>query len=382
MIRNRKKASELHVILSATELPDNNVDSRLFTRDTLCLNLLKVTKRRKMAETISSRYKTNMMLAQEFSLEEVQGELLTTMTQVINAWEIYWDKKNKKNKNKEYSMNLSSNTKLSTFGEITGYFVNAFKNNMSKKYGKFKTEKRSTAKQFIYLDAPIVQKDENSKRSHYDSLVDKNSDVDTFEYKQSIGYLISELRSFDKKENEKQSLAYQGKSNVPIKRQSHLARLFVALLNPRYQGNIDQIRLNLGWTDYIFKRNRDILFKKLRHDYSQLGEALLSHVLESQGDDLVGDIKETEKKSSLPKKLEVHSVFSMKKEENKTKYSLTVSVDEYINGQWKPYKEVKTHELVIPVKSKKALSFDEAKKQLQNKAQEDVLKAKQMVQKY
>lgn len=356
MIRNRKKSSELNVILSPNELPDNKTDSRLFTRDTLCLNLMKVAKRRKMAETIAYRYKSNAMLSQEFSYEEVHGELLTTITQVINAWETYWANKSKKKSN--YDITLSSKTSLSYFGEITGYFVNAYKNNISKKYGKFKTEKRAAVKQFVYLDAPISG-DESSKNS-YDSLVSKNSSADLIEYNQSIGYLIKTLRAYDKKENLKQQELFNGKE-VPLKRQSHLARLFVALLNPRYQGNIDQIRENFGWTDYIFKRNKEVLFKKLKSEHSELGNILLHFVVNDQHDELVGEAKQEEQKKMIPKKLEVHSVFSMKNDNGKTRYSLTISVDQMIEGRWQPVKVVKKHELIVPLKSKKPVSYDEAK---------------------
>ena len=368
MIRNRKK-SELNVIGSANELPDNNVDSSLFTRDTLCLNLLKVANRRKMAATISNRYQTNKKLAAEFSYEEVNGELLTTITQVINAWEAYWKRENKEVDNS--GIQLAASTDLSTFGSLVGYLMTAFKNNISKKYSKFKTEKRASAKQFVYLDS---SQEEHINNAYEGMIADKNSTLDKMEYNNAINYLIKELRSFDKKENTKQSALAKGRE-VPIKRKSFLAKLFVALLNPRYQGNLDQIRINFGWTDYIFKRNKEMLFRKLKSEHADLGLNLLNFIVTSQHEQAIGEMKEKEQEKQLPKQLAAHSVFGMTKEGAKTKYTMTVTVDQMVNGKWQTVQLIKKHELVISTKSKEAVSFDEAKAELTAKSSGDLSKA-------
>ena len=372
MIRNRQN-KELHVISSANELPDNQVDSSLFSRDSLCLNLLKVAKRRKMAETVASRYQTNKLLASEFSYEEVNGELLTTITQVINAWESFWKRENKQKD--DSGIQLAAATDLSTFGSLTGYLVTAYKNNISKKYSKFKTEKRSSAKQFVYLDS---SQEEHINNAYEGLIADKNNAVDKMEYNNAVNFLIKELRSFDKKENAKQAQIYKAKP-IPMKRQSFLAKLFVALLNPRYQGNLDQIRINFAWTDYIFKRNKEMLFRKLKNEHSELGLSLLNFIVTSQHDQSVGELKEKEQKLKIPKKLEAHSVFGMTKEGSKTKYYMTICVNQYLEGKWKVFQVVKKHELILSEKNKN-LSFDEAKSQLSAKAAGDMDKAKLIIQ--
>lgn len=371
MIRNRKK-QELNVILSANELPDNQTDSSLFTRDTLCLNLLKVAKRRKMAETVASRYQTNKLLAAEFSYEEVNGELLTTITQVINAWEAFW-KREKKQKD-DSGIQLALSTDLSTFGSLTGYLVTAYKNNISKKYSKFKTEKRASAKQFIYLDS---SQEEYINNAYEGLIAQKSSSLDKMEYNNAVNFLIKELREFDRKENHKQAEIYK-QQPIPMKRKSFLAKLFVALLNPRYQGNLDQIRINFGWTDYIFKRNKEMLFRKLRNEHKDLGLNLLNFIINSQHDQNCGEIKEKEQKINIPKKLEASSVFGMVNEGNQTKYYLTVSINQFIEGRWKPIQVIKKHEIIATGKQKN-ISYDEAKNELSKKAMADLNKAQMLV---
>ena len=199
MIKNKKEASVESVIFSANDIPESSTPSNLFNRDTLCLNLMKVARKRKMAETISSRYKTNKLLSQEFSLEETTGELFTTITQVINAWECFWLKKTGKNAD-HMNINLSDKTDLSSFGMVTGYLVNAYSNNISKRYSKFKTEKRASAKSFVSIDS---SDEEHINNANEGLIASKTSSLDKIEYKNAVGFLIKELRKFDKLENSK-----------------------------------------------------------------------------------------------------------------------------------------------------------------------------------
>lgn len=357
------------IVYLSSNLPEPTTNSELFTRDSLCVNLLKIAKQRKIAKTYSDRYQSHYKLASEFNLEEVNGELLTTITQVINAWEVYWDLKHKRKTS--HNIQLSPNTDLSTFGFVVGYLVTSFKNNMSKKYTKFTTEKRSSAKQFIYLDS---SQEEHINNSYEGLIAEKTGYIDNYEYKDAISFLIRELRKIDKVENEKQQNIYAG-NPVPMKRKSYLAKLFVALLNPRYQGNLDQIRINFGWTDYIFKRNKSILFEKMQTDYSELGINLLNYVVNSQHDRNIGEIKEKEKAKTIKKKAVANSVFGMKVEGNKTKYYLTVTIDEVsFGGKQQTIQVVKQHEIIS--NKKKPISYDEAKTKLTEKANGDLLKAK------
>jgi hypothetical protein len=197
-------------------------------------------------------------------------------------------------------------------------------------------------------------------------------------YRQTLGYVIKSLRDLDKTANQESTLKY-APAPVPSKNVSCLARLFVALMNPRYQGNINQIQDNLKITEYIFKRNRDLLIETLRNSYPEACRELLIH-LQNTNQSQVGNIKEKDRQSQAPKKLEVHAVFTMKQEKNKTKYAYTVSIDEMVNGKWQPYKMIKQHELIVPLKGKKTVSYDQAKNTLQSKAQGDEVKARQLLQ--
>lgn len=378
MIRNKRKDSGLDAILSANAIPADHIDSRNFTRDSLCHNLLKVTKKLHTAEHYAYAFRNNQRLNQDFSKEEIESDLLETIVHVLNAWETYWGRKKKKKV--ANPINLAPTTELNTFGKVKGYLLQAFQNNLRKKYTQYKTDKRSLSKVVISLDAPAHQDDgSNATKSLHDELVAGNCEIARHEYQQGIAFLIKHLRNYDKTENERLSKLYPH-GPLAVKRQSRLAWLFVMLLNPRYQGNIEEIRDRLGWTDYIFKRNRELLFSRLRSDYPELGGSLLSHIVQTQHQGVIGEARESKRAETSPKKkqFEVHSVFSMKQEKSKTKYSLTVSIDELVNGSWKPVKVVKKRVLVMPGTSD-LTTYQQAKEKLQTQSRDDIMKAKKLM---
>lgn len=372
MIRKKKKLAEPTFNLNV--LPEASSSTEGMSRDTLCHFLLMLSTRRKMAETVANKYKTNAKLSGDFSYEEIHGDLVITITQVLNAWEGYWSKKKKvKSKTIGVKINSAKGLRMNTFGDVTGYLVNAFKNNIAKKYARFKTNKRAAAKSFVHLDS---SEDEHTNNA-YEAYI-SHEPIKDVEYKHTLGAFIKFLREIDKKENDKQALVYGTKSNVPMKKQSSLARLFVALLNPRYKGNIDLIRERLDWTDYIFKRNKEILFKKLKSEYSDIGLSMLSHAIEMNSSPISESSDDNEKSSyKIPKKMEVHKIYGMKPDGKNQKYTLTISVDEFKNGSWISVKKIEKKLIVKP----NSLSFDEAKKKLESTSQKEFIQAQNLIKK-
>lgn len=68
----------------------------------------------------------------------------------------------------------------------------------------------------------------------------------------------------------------------------------------------------------------------------------------------------------------------MVNEGNQTKYYLTVSINQFIEGRWKPLQVIKKHEIVATGKQKN-ISYDEAKNELSKKAMADLTKAQMLV---
>lgn len=362
--------------------PSEKDSTAEWTRDQLCQCLLMLSTRRKMVESVSNKYKTNHLLSNEFSYEEVHGELVITISQVLNAWEGYWIKNGKpKSKTSTIGIEINSNseTKLKYFGEITGYFVNAFKNNISKKYSKFKTDKRSALKSYVHIDAASQNaQDDDVNKNAIEAYTSYNPE-DLRNYKQSVADFVRFLRDVDLKENQKQLAIYKQRQLIPMKRKSCLARLFVALMNPRYKGNIDLVKENLGFTDYIFKRNREIMIKKLQQEFKDEGLEMLSFAIEHNKSPLA-DGSDTIATTAPQKKLEVQSSFVMTKESSgkKNKFIYTVSINEYQNGKWVPVKTVKSKQLIVKPNE---LTFDQAKEKLNDTLSVDIATAKNMLQK-
>ena len=372
MIRKKKKLVE--PTFNLNELPEQSCSTEFMSRDQLCHFLLMLSTRRKMAETVANKYRTNAKLSQDFSYEEIHGDLVITISQVLNAWEGYWSKKKKiKSKTIGIKINSAKGLRMKTFGEITGYLVNAFKNNVAKKYARFKTDKRAAAKSFVHLDSSTEEHTNNA----YEAYI-SHEPIKDVEYKHTLNSFIKFLRDVDRKENEKQTTSYGTKGNVPMKKQSSLARLFVALLNPRYKGNIDLIRERLNWTDYIFKRNKEILFKKLRNEYQDIGLSMLAHAIDMISSPVSESSDDNEKSSyKIPKKMEIHKIYGMKPDGKNQKYTLTISIDEFKNGSWISVKKIEKKLIVKP----NSLSFDEAKKKLESTSQKEFIQAQNLIKK-
>jgi hypothetical protein len=378
MQRNRKKSTNLAQILHPTVIPPMDTDIRNFTYDTLCANLLKVARKRKTALALAGRFANHEVLAFDFSSDEMQGEIHIAAVYVAQAVENYLARKEKRPL--PHSIKLKATTKLNTFGLVVGYFTTTVQNRTAKKYNLYRTEKRSAKKQFVSMDkfgAFSRGAEDKDGWSLHQELTAPGSMEQNFEYKQTLGYVITALRQKDKALNQEMAIKY-APAPVPMKNISCLARLFVALMNPRYQGNIVQIQKNLKITEYIFKRNKEVLTDLLRKEFPEACAGLLYH-LNNVNQSQIANVKEKDKKKQEKRKLEVHSVFSMKNEKNKARYSYTISINEMVNGKWQPYKMVKRHELIVPLTGTKAVSYDQAKTALKTKAEGDEVKAKQLL---
>jgi len=251
---------------------------------------------------------------------------------------------------------------------VTGYFVNAYSNNISKRYSKFKTEKRASAKAFVSLDS---SDEEHINNANEGLIASKTSSLDKIEYKNAIGYIIKELKQYDKIENSRHIKENMSINDVPMKKRSYLAKLFVALMNPRYKGNIDQIRINFNWTDYIFKRNKEVLFKKLGEEYKELGQSMLNYVIEAQHGGAIGQLKEKDQYQSPIRKVP-NRIFSMEKDGNKTKYSVTIRLDDVVDGQVKASTILNKMEVLKPKNS----CYDTMRNELMEKTEQEFLKVK------
>ena len=177
---------------SGTKVFKTNDKIENATKDELAYNLYLVMTKRKLAERHSARFANHPVLSSVLNLDNVQSEMFKTMNYALNAWEVftrnkleqrkktYQKKKNRsqvikinkrlKELNPAIEIDLQSKTKLHTFGQLTGYFINAVKNNLIKVYNAhYNTTKRGNV-ELIHLDSFIEEKDKENYDLKHDLI--------------------------------------------------------------------------------------------------------------------------------------------------------------------------------------------------------------------
>lgn len=348
----------------------NNLSIKNYTEDQVVHLLMDIADQKRLALNYSNRFRNNPLLAGVFSYEDVRGELTVTLTQVVNAWKTYQKVKYKNRKIKispEHRIKVSSKLKLDTVSNIEGYFVNAFKNNMSKIYTKFTTEKRSAQKSSISLDNDNMEK-------HIKNALEAATAIDPMadlEYETTMKQIGEYLREEDLKANQ-MTARQMGTEFIPLKSKSNLAGLWDALQDPSIKKEMDKVKDRFGWTEHVFKSNRDRLEQKVRTKFKLEGLELLRHVEDKNSQVYLNQDTQNKKQKELKDlyqktPMEVHTVYSMTTDKNnKKKYSVVVSLDEYREGQWVPIKS-KSKSLNL----NQAKSFDDAKAKLSKMVAED-----------
>lgn len=347
----------------------NNMSIKGYSEVDVTNLLLRIAKDKRLAENYVNRFRSNRQLAPVFNIEDVSGELKSTLVQVLNAWKTYQVSNGvrKVKIKKELKIKLSKKLKLDTVSHIEGYFINAFKNNMSKIYTKYKTEKRAACRQTIGFDDPKMEKHE--KHALESAIaVEPMKDLEFDTTMRQIGdYLAQE----DLKKNLLLAADFGSLDAIPSKDRYDLAGLWMALQDPSIKKEMDKVRLRFGWTEHVFKRNRELMEDLVRNKFLDEGRELLSYVVEKNSaayfNKEAPDKKQKEMKAEQAPILEVHSVFYMTTDKRKKKkYGVTISLDQYKEGSWVPLtKKVKTLDY------DKAKNFDEAKAKLKESSKKE-----------
>ena len=334
--------------------------------------LLGIAKNRRLAENYVNKFRANSQLSHVFNYEDVSGELKATLVQVLNAWKTYQQAKGVKKIKipKHLRVNMSSKLKLDTVSHIEGYFINAFKNNMSKIYTKYKTEKRSACRQTVGLDDQNMEKHEKNAIESAMAV----TPMEDLEFDTTMSQIKTYLQDEDLKRNEQLIAEYGSMDAVPDKKKNDLAGLWDALQDPSIKKEMEKVKERFGWTEHVFKKNRETLEHTVRKNFLSEGRELLKHVIDKNSAAYFNkdapDKKQKEMKAEKKPVMELHTVFSMKtdpKNKKKKKYSMTISLDEFKEGTWVSLKQ-KTKEL----DSAKAKDFDDAKSKLKATASKEI----------
>lgn len=330
----------------------HDTHSNELTRKTLASALIRETRDMKAISHYANKFAKGPF-AQEFSKSDIKSEVLLTITYVVNSWETYLSKSNPK-KYQDYGINLSDDTKLDTFGQCRGYFINALKNNIAKKYTSLKRDKRSC---FFTnrMDVGTFSDESEEKTSLLENISDNDITFnERLEKNEIISEIIKDLRSIDRS-----------------RKKSSMAKMFVALINPNNKSKKD-IKTKLKMSNVLFVRKKDELTAYLRENYKSDIETILSIFNKQDNNEL-----ETRKiiDPSSYEKLTVLTSFQMKKVNGKNKYMAKVDIAKTtFSGRTEVVRNFSEHSM-----EDNKISYGDALNILKTKIAPDILAAKSAI---
>lgn len=336
-----------------------------WTRDQLFLALYKEMMKRNAVGIIANKFRNNHLLSEEFGMTAMKDILLETISKVVNVWEKYWQDPE------------ATDLRMDKFGDITGYLVNAFHNNYAKKYSSFKTEKRASLKALVSTNPINSANPDEDINLHNLEAMTSYTPIDISGHKENRNVILQYLRVLDSELNYKFTKNGMKKSDIPMKHRSQLSRLYILLINPRYKGNLDEIQARLGFSDYVFKRERAKLLKIIKKYFKDEGKDMLKFCTENNTSGEQGDIYYLPTQAPS---LEIHTNITMKVDKIKKMriYTHTISINEYKNKRWIPVHTVKSRNLED---KGNVISFEEARAQLTKTQNMDMEKANNILMK-
>lgn len=278
------------------------------TNNDVALILLDLAHKRKLINKKKKSFSSNATFSAHYNSSELSSILNETIAKVIKSFEVYiarrkglkveepvfeddcdlesleclyeqldgesdeeyqerlLSKKASLVKKKSGVPNISDDLDLSTIGNLHGYFITAFNQNVSKDYKKNNGKKRKG--DTVSYDGAA---DEEDKEAHAifnqlktNSIEDRD---DAEEYKRIITTAWRFLRAYDKACN----FELSRKRMSPKKdKTSQLAYLFLYLVDPKYKGKYVHIKGKFPtWSNYIYDKNFETMVQLLKQKFPQ-----------------------------------------------------------------------------------------------------------------
>lgn len=257
------------------------------TATDVAMFLLDIAKKRKLINKKKKTFASNANFSAIYNSSELESILNETIAKVIKSFEAYInrckgikveiplfdDEEDEdlsdsdvevKPASKSNIPNISETLDLSTIGNLTGYFITAFNQNVSKDYKKHNGQKRKGDN--VSYDGMV---DEDDKEAHtvfnqmkVDSIGDRD---DQEEHYRIIRTFWNFLRAYDKDVN----TSINRRKIAPKKdKTSQLAYLFLYLVDPKYKGKF----VNIGpkfpaWSNYIYDKNLTAMVDLLKQKF-------------------------------------------------------------------------------------------------------------------
>jgi hypothetical protein len=291
-------------------------DLDLYMRDAkskIAQLLIDYTNQRNLVKNLRNKTKTQRVFNSViYSETEIWSEVNITITDVIGQWEKNFRHMVLKGRPLSHASGAGA-VRLEKNDDIIGYFRNSLKNTFADLFIKHRAQKRSGEE--ITFSTMHRDTDDDNERNFEDTLA--SADTSRVMIKTYKKDMISHLRLYDK-EN-----------------QTRLARVFVALMNPRYNGAITVIQNRLKINNKNFNDSKDMIQKILLQEFGDISQELIANYESQRGvfEELGSGNKESRKTKSrreqkaLAKKRPCRfNVVYGQKPITKTKYSYYVTV--------------------------------------------------------
>lgn len=179
-----------------------------------------------------------------------------------------------------YAPSISDNLDLSTLGNVTGYFLNAYSNNISKDYKKYTANKREGELVSYDLDSDHSTDDQKETVMVFNQISEDNIEtlIEEAEFKQCFYKILKALKKYDKKFNEINRHKYTG--DIPENKKSFLAYLFLYLIDPRYKGKYVYIKEKMDISQYIFNSKKEEIVNFIKKYFPEEAKFIYNYVNE------------------------------------------------------------------------------------------------------
>lgn len=225
------------------------------SRDKIAEELISFVKKRGVVQDLLRRCHTQSVLNSViFTDDDVWGEIHLVMTAVLDRWETVC--RAQLNKKKVKHSTIDGDLRMHTYNDIMGYFRCALKNCFADLFTHHSAQKRS-ATEVTFSNMASKDSDTEEERLFEDTLA--NCDHKDVIFKAYRNDMIRFLRAYDR-ENK-----------------TRLARLFVALINPKNNGAVIHIQQKVGISNKNFNEQKDKIAKILKEEFGDLSQEIMSY---------------------------------------------------------------------------------------------------------
>jgi hypothetical protein len=230
--------------------------------------LIVETKKRKMVQDLTRKCASQSCFNQIIrGPDDVWGELFEVMTTTIKRWEKYCREIVSNNKQMQHATKEGS-LRMATEDDIVGYYRNSAKNAFADLFIHHRAQKRAAPE--VNFSSLLTKNDEENEKSYEEGIVCQKSNK--ISYNQNKAEMIKTLRAYDKKQSKKTSLA----------------RVFVALMNPRHKGAVTVIQKKLKLNNKTFNETKESIAHILRESFGDCRKEIIDFLDTDRGmfDDL------------------------------------------------------------------------------------------------